>query len=159
MSGMIAQGVLLGIGATLLFDLWQQGLARATGVPLPNWAAVGRWFWHLREGRVFHDDIARAAPVSHERALGWAAHYGVGIVYGAVFALLAGPDWLAAPRLLPALGFGLVTVVFGWFLLQPGMGLGWAAAKAPDPGRVRVLNLAGHGVFGLGLWLTGLVIG
>jgi Protein of unknown function (DUF2938) len=37
--------------------------------------------------------------------------------------------------------------------------MGWAAAKTPDPTRVRLQNLAGHAVFGLGLWRTGLVIG
>ena len=31
MPGLMLQGALLGLGATLLFDLWQAGLARATG--------------------------------------------------------------------------------------------------------------------------------
>lgn len=158
MIGLLGQGALLGLGANLLFDLWQRGLAVATGQPPPDWAPIGRWFWHLREGRVFHDDIGRAEPYVHERALGWAGHYVVGISYGILFALIVGPGWLAAPRLLPALAFGLATVGFGWFLLQPGLGLGWAAAKTPNPGRVRRLNLAGHAVFGLGLWLTGLLL-
>ena len=68
------------------------------------------------------------------------------------------PGWLAAPRFLPAWLFGLATVAFGWFLLQPGLGLGWAASKTPNPTKVRLLNLAGHTVFGLGLYLTALVI-
>ena len=53
-------------------------------------APVGRWFWHLKNGTVFHDDIARAEPYAHERALGWIGHYAVGILYGVVLALLAG---------------------------------------------------------------------
>jgi hypothetical protein len=150
---------MLGIGATVLFDLWQWAVARALGQPAPNLAPMGRWFWHLREGRVFHADIGRAEPYVHERALGWIGHYVVGAIYGVAFALLAGPGWLAAPSLLPAVVFGLATLAFGWFLLQPGMGLGWAAARTPDPARVRLLNLAGHTVFGVGLWLTGLLIG
>ena len=52
--------------------------------------------------------------------------------------------------------FGVATVAFGWFVLQPGLGLGWAASRTPNPTRVRMLNLAGHTVFGLGLWLTAL---
>jgi hypothetical protein len=159
MVGLVIQGALLGFGANVLFDLWQHGLARATGQPPPNWAAIGRWFRHLARGRVFHADIGAAAPGEPERALGWIGHYVVGVTYGMVFALIVGPDWLAAPRLLPALAFGLATVAFGWFLLQPGLGLGWAASKAPNPGKVRLTNLAGHAVFGLGLWLTGLVLG
>jgi hypothetical protein len=158
MLGLIAQGVLLGIGATLLFDLWQRGYALATGGPAPNWAPVGRWFRHLPAGRVFHDDIMRAEPYAHELALGWIGHYATGIVYGVAFALIAGPGWLAAPSLLPAWLFALATVLFGWFLLQPGLGLGPAASRTPNPGRVRALNLVGHTVFGVGLWLTGLLL-
>ena len=155
MGGLLMQGALLGVGATLLFDLWGQVLARLPGQPAPNFAMMGRWFRHLRDGRVFHDDIGRAAPYAHELSLGWAGHYVVGALYGVGFLLIVGPGWLAAPTLLPALIFGLATVAFGWFLLQPGMGLGWAASKAPNPGKVRLLNLAGHTVFGLGLYLTG----
>jgi hypothetical protein len=158
MIGLVVQGALLGIGANVLFDLWQRALARATGQPAPNWAPIGRWFWHLRDGRVLHDDIGKAAPYAHERALGWVGHYVVGVAYGVIFALIVGAGWLAAPTLLPAWIFGLVTVGFGWFLLQPGLGLGWAASRTPDPTKVRLLNLAGHTVFGVGLWLTALVI-
>mgnify|MGYP002381394704 CR=1 FL=1 len=158
MAGLIVQGALLGLGANILFDLWQRGLALAAGEPAPNWAPVGRWFWGLREGRVFHDDIGRAAPWEHELALGWLAHYVVGVIYGIAFALIVGRGWLAAPTLLPAWIFGIATLGFGWFLLQPGLGLGWAASRTPNPGRVRLRNLAGHTVFGLGLWLTALLI-
>lgn len=158
MPGLVLQGALLGVGANLLFDLWQRGLALAAGRPAPDWGPVGRWFWHLREGKVFHDDIGAAEPYGREVALGWIGHYVVAIVYGVIFALIVGPGWLVAPRFLPALAFGLATVGFGWFLLQPGLGMGWAASRTPDPGRVRLQNLAGHTVFGTGLWLTGLLI-
>ena len=110
MSGLILQGVLLGVGATLLFDLWQRVVALAQGQSAPNWAPVGRWFWHLGRGRVLHDDIGKAAAWEHELALGWAGHYAIGIVYGVVFALIVGPGWMAAPRLLPAWVFGLATL-------------------------------------------------
>jgi hypothetical protein len=90
MIGLMVQGALLGIGANVLFDLWQRGLAFATGQPAPNWAPIGRWFWHLRDGRVLHDDIGNAAPYAHERALGWVGHYAVGVAYGVIFALIVG---------------------------------------------------------------------
>ncbi len=156
--GLVARGVLLGIGATILFDLWAWLLSRVFGQRRANWALVGRWFWHLREGKVFHEDIAAAAPHSHELALGWIGHYVVGAAYGVIFALIVGPEWLAAPRLLPAWIFALATVAFGWFLLQPGLGMGWAASRTPTPGKARLLNLVAHSVFGLGLYGTALLI-
>ena len=60
--------------------------------------------------------------------------------------------------MLPAWIFGIATLAFGWFLLQPGLGLGWAASRTPNPAKVRALNLVSHTVFGVGLYLTALLI-
>lgn len=156
--GLVLSGALLGLGATVLMDVWQQLLGRLPGQAPPNWRPVGRWFWHLKDGVVFHDAIGAATPSPNDNAIGWAAHYVVGILYGVAFALLVGPAWLAEPRLWPAWLFAIVTVAAGWFLLQPGMGLGWAASRAANPTRVRAISLLNHTVFGLGLWLTGLLL-
>jgi len=152
MLELIVTGFAIGAAATLAMDLWALALNRAAGQPLPNWGNVGRWFWHVAKGRVFHDDIAAAAPHPQEVALGWIAHYATGLVYGALFLVIAGPGWLAAPRFLPAWIFGLITIGAGWFLLQPGMGLGWAASATPNPWKLRAMNVAAHTAFALGLW-------
>jgi hypothetical protein len=80
------------------------------------------------------------------------------VVYGVFFALLAGPDWISAPTFLPVFIYALLTIVGGWFLLHPGLGLGWAVSKAENPNKVRILGLLSHSVFGLGLWLVGLLL-
>ncbi|MFC2248904.1 DUF2938 domain-containing protein [Labrys portucalensis] len=152
------RGVAIGVGATILMDLWAILLHKFFGENLPNWAPVGRWFWHLKEGRVFHDDIGKAAPYAHELALGWIGHYVVGILYGVILVVFAGGAWLANPTFLPAWILGIVTVGAGWFLLQPGLGIGWAASKTPNPAKVRLLNLVAHTVFAIGLWGTALII-
>jgi hypothetical protein len=152
------RSVVIGIGATVLMDIWAIVLAKATGGSLPNWAPVGRWFWHLGKGKVFHDDIGKAAPYEHELALGWIGHYAVGILYGILLVLIAGSGWLAEPTFLPAWIWAIVTVGAGWFLLQPGLGIGWAASKTPNPAKVRFLNLVSHTVFGFGLYATALII-
>lgn len=151
---LIVRGILIGIGATVLMDVWGILLWKVFRQPRPNWRPVGRWFRHLAGGRVFHDDIAAAAPFRYENALGWAGHYAVGILYGIIFALIAGPAWFSSPTFLPAWIWGIVTVAAGWFLLQPGLGLGWAASKTPNPNQVRVFNLLAHTVFAAGLYGT-----
>ena len=148
----------IGIGATILMDLWAILYAKLSGGGLPNWAPVGRWFYHLRYGTVFHGDINASAPYAHELALGWISHYAVGILYGFLLVLFTGSGWLAAPTFLPAWIWGIVTVGAGWFLLQPGLGIGWAAAKTPNPNKVRFLNLVAHTVFAFGLYGTALLI-
>ncbi|MET2827864.1 DUF2938 domain-containing protein [Mesorhizobium shangrilense] len=157
MLDVLLRAVAIGIGATVLMDLWAILLNKAFGQAKPNWAPVGRWVWHLRD-KVFHDDIGQAAPYRHELALGWAFHYFVGIVYGIILVAVAGAGWLAAPTFLPAFILGIVTVGAGWFLLAPGMGAGWAASKRPNPMQIRALNLVSHTIFALGLYGTALLI-
>ncbi len=144
----------VGIGATALMDLWAVALNRLLGIGLPNWAMVGRWFAHVPHGTLFHKDIARAAPARNELAIGWLAHYATGIAYAAALVLVMGTGWLAAPTFLPAFVLGMLTIGAGWFLLQPGMGAGWAASRKPNPWQVRLLNLLAHAVFGSGLFST-----
>ncbi|MBB3133952.1 hypothetical protein FHS26_001668 [Rhizobium pisi] len=158
MFDILWRGLMIGAGATILMDLWAIVLAKVFSQPAANWAPVGRWFWHLGRGKLFHEAIADAEPYEHELALGWISHYAVGILYGVIFAIIMGEAWLAAPTFLPAWIFGIVTVGAGWFLLQPGLGIGWAASKHPTPNKVRCLNLVAHTVFALGLYGTALII-
>jgi len=156
MSGVIMTGVLMGIGATAAMDIWAILLNRFANIGLPNWGNVGRWVAHLPRWQ--HDDIGLAAPVSQEATIGWGFHYAVGVVYGVIFALIAGAGWLANPTFFPAWVFAILTIAAGWFILQPGLGAGWAASRTPTPWKVRGLGLAAHTVFGLGLWGTALAV-
>ncbi len=155
---LLLKGVAIGIGATVLMDVWAIVLWKVFRQGRPNWAPVGRWFWHLKDGTVFHDDIGKAEPYSGELALGWIGHYAVGILYGVILALVMGAGWFAAPTFLPAWILGIVTVGAGWFLLQPGLGIGVAASKLPNANTVRALNLVAHTIFALGLYGTALLL-
>ena len=146
--------VLTGVGATLITDAW--GLARKAllSVPAPDYGMVGRWIGHMARGKFRHDRIAAAAPIIGERALGWGAHYAIGIAFAAGLIAITGAAWLSKPTLTPALVFGIGTVLPPFLLMQPGMGAGIAASRTPRPGSARLQSLINHAVFGLGLWLT-----
>ncbi|MCZ8261804.1 MAG: DUF2938 domain-containing protein [Beijerinckiaceae bacterium] len=152
MANMIWHGLAIGIGATVLFDLWNLLLNRLAGIPLPNWAFVGRWFRHLFRGRLVHPDISRAEPVPQELAWGWAFHYAVGASFGLATVLLGGSGWLKAPTLAIPMAVGIGTVLFGWLVLAPGMGAGIAARLKPNATQIRVLNLIAHTIFGLAMY-------
>jgi hypothetical protein len=153
MASILLQSVAAGVVATAAMDVWAVILNQAAGVPKPNWGLVGRWFGHLPRGRFVHEDIAKAEPIASEKALGWVMHYAIGIAYGLALVVLAGAAWRAAPTPLAALLVGWVTVGAGWFILQPGMGAGIAASRRPNARTIRLLNVAAHTVFGMGLWL------
>ncbi|MDZ4076004.1 MAG: DUF2938 domain-containing protein [Hylemonella sp.] len=151
------RAVATGIGATAVMDLWLT-LLKALGVPGLNFALLGRWVGHMPHGRWTHDAIAKAWPVRGELALGWAVHYATGITFALLLAALAGPQWLRAPSLLPALGFGLGTVVLPLFVMQPAMGAGVASSRTATPLLNCLKSLANHTVFGLGLYAAALSI-
>jgi Protein of unknown function (DUF2938) len=152
------RSIVMGIAATALLDLWALLLNRLFGFGLPNWAMVGRWLSHLQRGQFAHDDIGKVPPVSSELMIGWIFHYAVGIAFAAATLAIGGGAWARSPTLPLPMIVGLVTVGFGWFVLQPALGAGIAASRKPDAARIRMLNVIGHGVFGLGLWLAALAL-
>ena len=147
----------IGIGATLVMDLWTV-LLRHLGVTTLDYAMVGRWAGHLREGRWRHAAIGKAAPVRGELALGWLLHYATGLVFAALLAAIAGQGWLRVPTLWPALLFGIVSVLVPLCVVQPALGAGYFAARTPAPLRSCLRSLATHGVFGFGLFLSAIVL-
>ncbi|MBN9062748.1 MAG: hypothetical protein BGP06_15780 [Rhizobiales bacterium 65-9] len=146
------RALVMGAIGTAFMDVWAIALNRLFGLPPPNWALAGRWFVECGRGRVFHDDMAAVAPYPNELAIGWIGHYAVGVIYAAALLLIAGPAWAARPTFLPAWILGMVTVGAGWFLMQPGMGAGWASSKRPNPMLARALTLIAHTVFAVGLY-------
>lgn len=147
---------LIGVGATLILDLWTLFLRVAFGVPVTNYAMVGRWIGNFPRGRWAHASIANAPAVVGEQALGWISHYVIGILYAGLLVLVGGTAWLQTPTMLPALGVGVATVAAPFFLMQPAMGFGVASSRVAKPGAARLRSLAAHIVFGLGLYLTAL---
>lgn len=150
--------VWVGFTATFAMDVWAELLNRVVGLPRPNWGLVGRWFGHIPGGTLLHDDIAAAKPVPGELAIGWIAHYAIGILYAGILVAVVGTAWLAAPTFLPAWILGMVTIGAGWFILQPGMGAGLASSKRENRVQIRFLNVCAHTVFAAGLWAGALTL-
>src|SRR5262245_634528 len=101
--------LLIGAGATAATDLWALARKRLLGVAAPDWAMVGRWIGHVTGGRFRHDRIAAALVVRGERAIGWTAHYAIGIAFAGALVGICGTGWLNQPTAGPALLFGIVT--------------------------------------------------
>lgn len=135
MSEIVWQIVLVGGGATLITDLWML-LLMVLGVPAMNFRMLGRWVGPMARGRVLHSAIAALAHIAGETAIGWAAHYAVGILFAVLLVLLVGSDWLSAPQLAPAMLFGAATLAARFLLMQPsrstahGFGMGRADETA-----------------------------
>lgn len=148
----------MGIGATLVMDVWNMFLGRAFRISSLNYCMLGRWISHIPTGTVRHTSITAAAPRAHECTVGWLAHYSIGVTFALALVLLTSGRWLAHPTLWPALLIGIATIVFPLFILQPSLGLGVASSNTPNPAKARLKSLATHIVFGFGLYLSAIVV-
>lgn len=150
----VVQGVLIGIVATAVIDTWALFVKHVLRLPTAHWALVGRWFGHLPRGRFIHRPIADSAAIPNELAIGWIAHYVTGAIYGVAYLAIVQGVLSRSPSMGSALGFGLVTLLAPWLILQPGLGVGVFASRAPRPGVTRLINVSVHAIFGVSLYLA-----
>lgn len=154
---LLVSALVLGVGATALMDVWGIVRQRVFDIPPPDYGLVGRWFAHLARGRFRHESIAVSPAIRGERAIGWVAHYGVGVLFAALLLAVWGVAWVRHPMIGPALLVGIGTVAAPFLVMQPGMGAGVAASRTPRPAAARVQSLVTHTIFGLGLYASGWV--
>src|SRR5688500_14959903 len=89
--------VAIGIGASLVMDLWNLFLKVTFGVPSLNYCLLGRWLRHMPAGMFWHASITTAPQKPRECMVGWIAHYTIGVVLAFGFLVVASRDWLARP--------------------------------------------------------------
>lgn len=150
--------ILIGLGATLVFDLSSQFIKHAFKIAPSNICLVGRWLRYMPEGIFKHPNIASAPPKQSECVVGWIAHYMIGIMFAITFIALMGNKWLQHPTPIPAIVFGVVTVIAPFAIMQPMFGFGFAASRTPNPVQARLRSLMNHTAFGAGLYFFALLI-
>ena len=154
----LVSALLIGAGATAVMDMWAIVRKRLQGVPLPDYALIGRWLAYMPRGRFHHDPIAASPPITGERIIGWVAHYAIGIAFAGILLAIWGIEWADRPTIAPALIVGLGSVAAPFLLMQPGMGAGIASRRTPHPTIARLRSLITHFVFGVGLYASGVAI-
>jgi len=114
---------------------------------------LGRWIGHMFRGQFTHEDITKAAPVTHEAEIGMVAHYGSGLVLGLGYALFLRVPQQRPSSLPRALGYGVATTVFPWFWMFPARGQGVLGLRDGDL-RAPARALCAHAAYGVGLGLA-----
>jgi hypothetical protein len=150
--------IFIGLGATLTFDLWGLFLKYAFRILPSNICFVGRWLRYMPDGVFRHANIASAPRRSTECTIGWIAHYSIGITFACIFVAVMGVPWLQHPTPIPAIVFGVITVLAPFFIMQPSFGFGIAASKTQNPAQARLRSLMNHIAFGIGLYLFGWLV-
>src|SRR4029079_6062914 len=90
LPGLALAAVAMGVAGSAMMDLWSAVLRRRFGIPTLDYRLLGRWIGHLAKGRFAHRRIAVAEHVPGELALGWTAHYAIGVTFALGLVALVG---------------------------------------------------------------------
>jgi len=149
----LPQGIISGLFATIIFDLFQSSLNYAYGIDKPKWNLLGRYFLGYKEGKFIRKTLIDDEELDNELLWGYFFHYLIGIIYGIVFVTL---NFLLFDysSILLAYIFGFSTVLGAWCFLMPfAYNLGFFASKSDQRTNLLVQNLIAHFVFGTGLFV------
>ena len=150
---LIFQGLISGIIATIIFDLFNISLKFAYNIDKPKWNFLGRYFLGYKEGRYIRKSLQEDDDEENELLWGYIIHYLIGIIYG-LFYVFINLLIFDHPSLLIAYVVGFITVLGAWCYLMPfAYNLGFFASKSDQQFKTLTQNLIGHFIFGTGLFI------
>lgn len=152
-------GCCVGVAATVTMDVLAS-VSRKIGLTVgAKGIWVGRWYLGMAQGQFVHSNIADVPERPGEKRAAQVGHYAIGVVLAIFYVAACGWLGLSPGNFLVALGYGLATCVFPWFMLFPALGLGWFGLKAPPELKVVRTSLLNHLSYGVGLWWSAAVLG
>jgi hypothetical protein len=152
MIDMLIFGGVVGVAATVTMDVLGS-FARRVGLAAgAKGIWVGRWYLGIARGQLVYSDIAAAPELAGEAKAALVGHYVIGIVLAVFYVVGAGLLGVSPGVFLVALGYGLATCVFPWFLVLPSLGFGAFGRKGPAELRLFTSSVMNHLFYGLGLW-------
>ena len=81
----LVQGIFAGIIATIFFDLFQSALFYAYNINKSKWNLIGRYFYGLKKGKFFRENIENEVIIKNELFLGYLTHYIIGSIFGLIY--------------------------------------------------------------------------
>ena len=149
----ILHGIISGLVATIIFDLFNISLNIAYNIEKPKWNFLGRYFLGYKERRYVRNTLKEDDPVKNELLWGYGIHYIVGIIFG-LFYVFLNLLFFNHPSLLIAYFVGFFSVLGAWCFLMPfAYNIGFFASKTDKQFNILMQNLIGHFVFGTGLFI------
>jgi hypothetical protein len=149
---LLAGGAVVGIAATVTMDVLSIVARRAGLVVGADGKWVGRWYLGMARGKFAHTNIAASPELAAEGRTALIGHYLIGIILAIVYVAGAPALGLNPGSIAVAVGYGLATCVFPWFMVYPALGFGAFGRQGPSELKLTVSSVWNHLFYGLGLW-------
>jgi len=145
-------GFCVGIAATATMDVLSIASQKAGLIvgAKGNW--VGRWYLGMAKGQFVHSNIALAPEQAREKRAALIGHYAIGVALAIAYIVAVGWLGVSPDTFLFAIGYGIATCVFPWFLVFPALGFGIFGLKAPPELKLFISSLMNHFFYGFGIW-------
>lgn len=154
----LLKGIISGIIATLIFDLYQFLLSYAYNINKPKWYLIGRYFLGLEKNKFVRENLEDEDKISNELIAGYFIHYFIGTIFG-IFYVTLNIMIFNQPSFFLALFIGFFTVLGAWCILMPfAFNIGFFAIKKDEQKQILTQNLIAHFIFGVGLFIGYLII-
>ncbi len=151
MEKLIGFSLVVGIGSTLVLDLWVILVKKLLGMPPTDWGMVGRWLQGLAQGKLLLDTRIERSPNLSEKALGWLFHYLIGIAYAVLLLLIWGRGFADTPEIGPIVIVGIIfSSLAGLTVLMPAMGGGIFGRKLANQTAILIYVVVAHTAFAAG---------
>jgi len=145
-------GICVGVAGTVTMDVLASASRRVGLAAGAKGLWVGRWYLGIARGQFVHSNIAAAQEQPGEKRAALVGHYVIGITLAVVYVVGAGWVGVSPSSFFVALGYGLATCVFPWFLVFPALGFGFFGRKGPRELKLFTSSLVNHLFYGFGLW-------
>ena len=145
-------GVCVGVAGTVTMDVLASASRRVGLVVGAKGQWLGRWYVGIARGQFVHSNIAVAPEQAGEKRAALVGHYAIGIALAVLYVVGAGWVGVSPSAFEVALGYGLATCVFPWFLVFPALGFGLFGRKGPPELKLFTSSVMNHLFYGFGLW-------
>jgi len=145
-------GVLVGIAGTVTMDVLGIVSRKVGLAPGAKGRWLGRWYLGIPRGHFVHTNFATAPEQPGETRATLVGHYAIGITLAVFYVIGAERVGLSPASLVVAVGYGLATCVFPWFLVFPALGFGAFGRRGPPELKLFTASLLNHLFYGFGLW-------
>ena len=81
----LIEGIVSGIVATIMFDLFQLSLSYSYNINRSRWDLVGRYFIGLKKKKYFCENLENDESIKNELIIGYIVHYLIGSIFGILY--------------------------------------------------------------------------
>ena len=149
----LIKGILVGLIATIIFDIYQISLSFAYNINKSKWNLIGRYISGVKNKIFFIEDIENTEVFKNELVVGYFFHYTVGAIFGIIYSF-CNFFILNNPSIFLAIFIGIITILGNWCILMPyAFNIGFFASKKDEQKQILVQNLLAHFIFGVGLFI------